>query len=221
MPRLDERLKCVARMIRSPRHADIGSDHAYLLRALLATGRIQHAIAIENKRQPHRHSLQTLEGCSADVRLADGLAGLRAGEVDSLSICGMGGKLMRKILDAAPERLPPQMFLQPNDDPETVRRWASNAGYHLIDEQTARGHWVYVVLQLERRPGIDPAYVGTDLEAAVRFGPHLICRWDRTLEQRLREEQAYWRSFERLTTDALERLACIDRLLAQRSGGRP
>ena len=89
MPRLDARLKSVAQQVCCRVHADIGSDHGHLLKALLAAGRIQRGIAIENKRQPFLNSQTTLQGVNADVRFADGIEGLKAGEADSLSICGI------------------------------------------------------------------------------------------------------------------------------------
>ncbi len=74
MPRLDERLKTVARQIRWPIHADIGSDHGHLLKALLSAGRIDCGIAIENKRQPFENSRRTLADLASEVRLAEGFA---------------------------------------------------------------------------------------------------------------------------------------------------
>src|SRR6056297_785499 len=97
LPRLDERLKIVASLIRCRVHADIGSDHGHLLKALLKSGRIEFGIAIENKTQPFLNSRKTLADCRADVRLADGLAGLQKGEADCLSLCGMGGRSMVRI----------------------------------------------------------------------------------------------------------------------------
>ncbi|MGB1707088.1 MAG: tRNA (adenine(22)-N(1))-methyltransferase TrmK, partial [Rubripirellula sp.] len=99
MPHLDERLKKVAQQIRVTTHVDIGSDHANLLVALLRSGRVKKGIAIENKQQPLLHSQQALVGLDAEVRFADGLDGLLAGEADSLSICGMGAENIVSILE--------------------------------------------------------------------------------------------------------------------------
>ncbi len=214
MPRLDCRLKTVARQIRCRTHADIGSDHGHLLKALLAAGRIERGIAVENKRQPYENSRVTLAGWNADVRFGDGLQPLVAGEADCISICGMGGESIEVILDAFPDRLPPLLVLQPNKRPECVRRWGLRCGFHLVDEQVAVGHWPYQVLALKRADNQDdPAYEGVDREAALLFGPLMIKRRETEFIDRLREEQDYLRRFDRLIDESRLRLEAIERVL--------
>ena len=215
MPRLDDRLKAVAKQIRCDVHADIGSDHGHLLKSLLAAGRISKGIAIENKRQPFENSRATLQGFDADVRFADGLAGLHAEEADCLSICGMGGESMVRILQEFPDRIPPAVILQPNRRPELVRSWARENGFHLADEQIARGHWQYVILRFLRfaEPAADPAYKGIDTDAAILFGPHLIRRWQTSFVDQLREEKRYLTNLGQRSKDANFRLDAIKRLL--------
>ena len=213
LPRLDDRLKAVAKQIRCRVHADIGSDHAHLLKALLTSGRIERGVAIEDKQQPFANSKSTLAGLNADVRFADGLAGLRAGEADSLSCCGMGGESMVRILEAFPGRVPPVVILQPNRRPELTRQWGLRRGFHLLDEQIARGHWPYCILRFERADAsADPAYEGLDREAALLFGPHMIRRWQPDFVAQLREEWQYLNGLDRLNRGTTRRLEAIERL---------
>ncbi len=220
MPHLDQRLKVVARQVRCGTHADIGSDHGHLLKALLASGRIERGIAIENKTQPYANSQATLAGFNAEVRLADGLAGLASGEADCLSICGMGGESIVRILDAYPDRVPDTAIFQPNRKPELVRAWALRSQYNLVDETIAHGHWRYVILRFER-PGNrqqtheDPAYDGLDRDAALLFGPHQLRHRTSEFLIALREEHAYLTSLNRLGEEAANRLAVITRILAE------
>lgn len=225
MPRLDARLQAVARQIRCPVHADIGSDHGHLLKALLAAGRIERGIAVENKPLPLANSQATLAGWPAEVRLADGLEGLQAGEVDSLSICGMGGEAIVKILTAAPERLPQQVIVQPNSHPQAVRRWGREQGFQLIHEELAQGHWNYTILRFNhtyhsKKPYDDPCYDGLDLSAALLFGPHLLRRHDPRLVAQLAEEERYLQALDRLTDESRQRLAAIQRVRKSLSGTR-
>ncbi|MCM2372200.1 tRNA (adenine(22)-N(1))-methyltransferase [Aporhodopirellula aestuarii] len=221
MPHLDQRLKAVACQIRCGTHADIGSDHGHLLKALLASGRIERGIAIENKVRPHANSQATLAGCNADVRLADGLAGIASGEADCLSICGMGGESIVRILEAYPDRVPVTAILQPNRRPELVRAWALRSHYNLADERIAHGHWRYVILRFEKSQNCpancqshhDPAYDGLDRDAALLLGPHQLHRRDSDFITALREEQTYLRSLARLTKEATNRLAVIERVI--------
>ncbi|TWU59745.1 tRNA (adenine(22)-N(1))-methyltransferase [Rubripirellula tenax] len=215
LPRLDQRLKAVASQIRCRVHADIGSDHAHLIRAMLAAGRIEYGIAIENKRQPFLNSQTTLAGCEAEVRFADGLDGLQSGEADGLSICGMGGRSVVGILSAHPDRVPPLVVIQPNRDVDRVRQWGIESGYHLVDETIAVGHWPYEILRFERADiDRDPAYDGLDREAALMFGPHMIRRWRTDFVERLKAELAYLEALDQLTDVAAKRRDVIERLLA-------
>lgn len=219
MPRLDERLKAVARHIRSSVHADIGSDHGHLLKALLASGRIEAGIAIENKETPLKNSKATLAGLNAEVRFADGLEGINDDEADSLSICGMGGESIAKILSAYPRRVPQKVVCQPNRRTELVRNWAYESGYHLLSEQTVSGKRFFDVLSFrfgDHRP--DPAYEGLgehcfDKESAILFGPHHLRRRDADFLSRMKSDALYLSRLPKLSSSSAARLAAIDRVL--------
>jgi tRNA (adenine22-N1)-methyltransferase len=220
MPRLDDRLKLVAAQIERSIHADIGSDHGHLLAALLASGRIQRGIAVENKLQPYRNSTVTLAGLNAEVRLGDGVEVLQEKEVESLSICGMGGQSIVQILSKHPERLPDQMILQPNKAIELVRQWALNHGYRLIDEQSTFGSRRFEVLRLQRSSTTpDPIYrqlenVGLDASMGLIFGPWFLLRRDEDLQKRLKAEQTYLHSKPKLTAASRERMKAIEQVLS-------
>ncbi|WP_153558711.1 class I SAM-dependent methyltransferase [Roseimaritima sediminicola] len=217
MPRLDQRLKLVARQIRARCHADIGSDHGHLLKALLAAGRIERGIAIENKRQPWANSQATLRGLPADVRFGEGLQPLRPGEADSASICGMGGRSIERILGEAPERIPERLVLQPNKHAEQLRRWAFAAGYHLQEELRTAGRRRFDVLVFVRGDGHpDPVYDSLDREAALVFGPWHLRRWETWFVQQLQQQQRYLATLGGRDAVAGQRLAILDRLLAAR-----
>ncbi|MFK8113861.1 MAG: tRNA (adenine(22)-N(1))-methyltransferase TrmK [Rubripirellula sp.] len=218
MPKLDERLKAVARQIRARTHVDVGSDHGHLLKALLTAGRIEQGIAIENKQQPYANSLAMLDDLAGDVRFGDGLEPLVAGEADSLSICGMGAESIVRILECFPNRVPETVLLQPNRQPELVRAWALRAGFHLRDEQQAAGHWDYIILRFERATeSEDPAYLNVNLDSALLFGPWILKRGGHAFYESLREEESYWSRFERLRPEQTHRLAVIRRVIQQRS----
>ena len=214
MPRLDERLKTVARQIKAATHADIGSDHANLLVALLRSGRIARGIAIENKQQPFAQSRNALRNLNAEARLADGLDGLEIGEADSLSICGMGAESIVAILERHPARIPNLIVLQPNRRADLIRKWGVSSGYHLIDEQIAFGHWPYMILTYRKAgPELDPAYQQFDYQAGLLLGPWLLQRRDTEFVEMLREERAYWLQFKQISDSSRERLDAIQRVL--------
>jgi tRNA (adenine22-N1)-methyltransferase len=216
---MDLRLQTVARMIRSVVHADVGSDHALLLVSLLRSGRVQRGIAIENKQQPFRNSQSALSGLPAEVRLSDGLESLEPREADSLSICGMGGENIVKILQAHPNRIPSRIVLQPNRRADLVRQWALHSGFRLIDEQIAWGHWPYEILLLEMASTLemDPAYTDLERDAAIMFGPLILQRSEPRFVERLREEREYLSQFEQLKPYGQTRLRLINGVLTGRN----
>lgn len=221
MPKLDQRLIAVTRRIRSRVHADVGSDHGLLLKSLLASGRISRGIAIENKQQPFRNSSITLAGMSAEVRLGDGLQPLAEGEVDSLSICGMGAENIVEILERFPDRIPDAIVLQPNSKAERIRRWAWEQNFWLLDEQVVRTTGDYAILSFGRPalPGggtkdtHDPAYDGVDLELGIALGPLLLKRSSPEFVNSLKEEAAWWHQFPQLGERGTQRLEVLRRVL--------
>jgi tRNA (adenine22-N1)-methyltransferase len=102
---LEPRLLAVASEIKSHTHADIGSDHARLPRYLLETGRIRKAIIVEKNLVPFENATKTLAGLQAKIYLGNGVEPLNE-PIHSLSITGMGAKLMVSILEAHPDKLP-------------------------------------------------------------------------------------------------------------------
>ncbi|GEM48472.1 tRNA (adenine(22)-N(1))-methyltransferase [Deinococcus cellulosilyticus] len=188
---LEPRLQTVLEWVPNGVHADIGADHAYLLGNLLGQNRILRGIAVEKNQEPFELACKNLEkfGSRAEARLGDGLGPLAAGEVDSISICGMGAGLMVKILQAHPERVPDQVITQPNDSAEPMRRWAWERGFHVKQETLTLGFWHYPVLHFERKTGEDPSYAGLPLDVAFRFGPHLLKRKEPLLLDHVLQQQ--------------------------------
>ncbi|GAB5406203.1 MAG: tRNA (adenine(22)-N(1))-methyltransferase TrmK [Aureliella sp.] len=194
---LDARLEAVAGLVRAKTHCDIGTDHAYLLAALLRRGRIEQAIAVEKTAGPVANARRTLAGKSATVRHGDGLSVIEPGEIDSVSLCGMGGELIVRILERHPDRVPSEVITQPNSKPEVVRRWAAEAGFHLSQELLVRGALLYPIIGLKRSTAagsgsLDPAYSLFDSpilrDAAFLFGPLNLARRSSVLQDDLRSQ---------------------------------
>jgi tRNA (adenine22-N1)-methyltransferase len=114
--------------------ADIGSDHAMLPVAAIQNGIVIHAIAGEVNHGPRDAAAkQVLDAGLKDtisVRLGDGLDVIAPGEVDVITIAGMGGGLISSILEQGVHKLKgvKKLVLQPNVGEDLVRRW-------LIDKQ--------------------------------------------------------------------------------------
>lgn len=142
---LTPRLKIIADSIQGYRTvADIGSDHAYLPIYLIKNEQVKRAIATDVNKGPVEISRERLRSNKADekveVRHGDGLRVLQPGEAEVIVIAGMGGILIRDILDrdikvAQSARL---LILQPMRDSDKVRRWLSAHGFDIADEELVK-----------------------------------------------------------------------------------
>ena len=140
---LSPRLSVVASFVpKGARMADIGSDHAYLPAHLLLQSKINFAVVGEVAKGPlenARHELAKQRLTDVTVlRLADGLAAVTAADqIDTVTIAGMGGLLIRDILAAAKARgqVFETLILQPNTDEAVVRQWLIANAYQLTHER--------------------------------------------------------------------------------------
>lgn len=139
---LSKRLETVAEHVpQGSRLADIGSDHAYLPANLALNKVIEYGIAGEVVRGPYENAVAEIKEQSLNqmvtARLADGLEAIDQDDnINVITICGMGGTLIRDILNRGQEKLKnhPLLILQPNVGAEVLRQWLSEHQYQIINE---------------------------------------------------------------------------------------
>lgn len=197
--KLSERLAVVAESVPlDGRLADIGSDHAYLPAWLVLNDKIDFAVAGEVVEGPYQSAKQLVDSLQLDskitVRLADGLEAVYLEDhISVITICGMGGKLIRDILEKGKrlERLSgnERLILQPNIGEQIVRTWLQQNGYQIMIEHIVEeDHKTYEVIVAEKQEM--PAEYS---EAELLFGPVLLTKkgsvflkkWAREREHRL------------------------------------
>jgi tRNA (adenine22-N1)-methyltransferase len=174
--KLPERLQAVADFVTTRSLVDVGTDHGLLPRYLIDEKIVDRVIAIEKNSVPLENCRRALRGRNADIRFGDGLAVYDRGECETLSLCGLGHRTIVSVLSKWRDRLPDQIVVQPNDSPESIRRWAFQNEYQLADERMVRGFWRYTILRLERTAVKDPIYAGEIEDIQFRFGPRLLSR---------------------------------------------
>ncbi|AJY76337.1 tRNA (adenine(22)-N(1))-methyltransferase [Paenibacillus beijingensis] len=200
---ISKRLASIAAYVTpGSRVADIGSDHALLPIFLVQSGKVPSAIAGELNAGPLEAARKgtAAAGLSAkiQVRQGDGLAVLQPGEADTITISGMGGSLIRTILQDGNEagKLAgvKELVLQPNVGEEFVRAWLLDNGWYLQDEHILEEDGkIYEVLHA-RKPA-DAASLNDKLYGAdqarklrLRMGPYLLGRPTDVLERKWNQE---------------------------------
>lgn len=141
LTKLSARLQQIAdRLPAACRLADIGSDHAMLPVYAVQSGKATFAVAGEVNEGPFEAAKRQVAEAGllnkVHVRKGDGLAVVSAGEVDTITIAGMGGALIASILTEGSNKLTgvKRLVLQPNVGEDIVRRWLLANGWVLQDE---------------------------------------------------------------------------------------
>lgn len=138
---ISERLKCVAGLVnKGARVADIGTDHAYLPIYLVQNEISNKVYACDVRKEPLRRAKLHIDeyGLSDKIttQLCDGLKGINKGDVDTVTICGMGGKLMKNILKAGIDKLGDntQLVLSAQSELRDFRKYLLETGIYIKSE---------------------------------------------------------------------------------------
>ena len=172
---ISKRLELVASFV--PQGAillDVGSDHAYLPIDLVEKGQIERAIAGEVVEGPYQSAVKNVETHGLkekiQVRLANGLAAFEeADQVSVITIAGMGGRLIARILEEGLDKLAnvERLILQPNNREDDLRIWLQDHDFQIVAESILEeAGKFYEILVVEAGQ--------MKLSASeVRFGPFL------------------------------------------------
>lgn len=179
---ISNRLQLIASQIpKGSYFADIGSDHAYLPTYICLNDQNASAIAGEVNDGPFNRAKEVVENYNLTsritVKLGDGLDVIANEQVDTIVIAGMGGSLIKSILEHGKDHLKnvTHLILQPNIDEYTVRKWLLHNGYQLSKEILIHenGHY-YEVLVAVASNIPEQIYVKEYLEKQLLFGPFLL-----------------------------------------------
>lgn len=120
---------------------DVGTDHGYIPIYAIKNNLCLKAIASDINKDPlDRAKLNTIfeniVGKEIEFRLGGGLSTIKKGEVNAVIIAGMGGNLIRDILENDLDKVKEldYLILQPAQNPEVLRKYLYNSGYEIIEE---------------------------------------------------------------------------------------
>lgn len=154
--KLSKRLQLNADMVPlGARVADIGCDHGYLGIYLLQNGLATYVAASDLNEMPLQSARENAEayGVAQNMNFfcANGLDGISPDSVDTIVIGGMGGDVMRSILERAPWVRDSRytLILQPQSVAKDFRKWLFSEGFSILREEPAiEDHHVYFSMQV-------------------------------------------------------------------------
>ena len=123
--------------------ADIGTDHAFLPIALIENKIAKKVIACDIGEGPlsvARANVQKSGLSGIELRLSDGLREILPNEADVVTIAGMGGDLIVRILNDAPwlKTARTRLILQPMSSADSLRNFLAENGLSVLSERAVR-----------------------------------------------------------------------------------
>lgn len=120
---------------------DIGTDHAYVPIKVINDGIAKKCIACDLREGPLKIANKNIEqngmNEKIETRLGFGLDVINKDETDCVVIAGMGGTLIKNILDRGMDKISPKSIIitQPNIYQQDVRKWFYENGFNIYKEK--------------------------------------------------------------------------------------
>lgn len=147
---ISKRLITVAGMIEDCESlVDVGTDHGYIPIFLLNNKKVSYAIASDINKGPIDKAKKNINiynlKNSIQCRLGGGLTTVEKGEVEVAIISGMGGNLIRDIIEERFEVFKSLKYaiLQPVQNPEVLRKYIYDRGLRILEEKILKDEGVY------------------------------------------------------------------------------
>ena len=122
--------------------ADVGTDHAYVPVYCILNGICQRALAMDINEGPLKNAEETVKNYGVsdrvELRLSDGLCKMEPHEADTVVIAGMGGLLIKSILEKANLKDGTTLILQPMLAQKELRESLYSNDIAITDEYLAK-----------------------------------------------------------------------------------
>lgn len=171
---LSPRLEKIASLIPNGSSlADVGTDHAYIPVYCVEKEIIKSALAMDVNEGPLCRARSSIEKYGFEdkikTRLSDGLLNLSPLEADVIVIAGMGGLLIREIIDKGKNVIDDNtlLILQPMIAPVELRTYLYTSGFYIEDEYVVREenkfYNIFKVKKGDFTPSDIDIYIGKNL----------------------------------------------------------
>ena len=161
---LSERLKAIADFVKKNSIVgDIGTDHGYIPIYLIEEGISKRVIASDISRGSLEKAVENVEHAGLKdkifCRLGNGLDTIKPYEIDTVIISGMGGILIKEILDSRKDVRDSinNFILQANIATDELRRYLIENGFEIVDEVLVKDSDKYYEI-IQARKGVNPEY---------------------------------------------------------------
>lgn len=175
---LSKRLRKIASYVpKGAYFADIGTDHAYLSCFICLNDDQAVGIASDVNEGPLLAARKTIQKYNLDhridTRLGDGLETIKDEEISLVIIAGMGGSLIKEILDRGKETLYSvnRLILQPNVGEAPLRKWLIQNDYLITSEELIEENGKFYEVIVADQAKERDIFLS---EKEIYFGPHLI-----------------------------------------------
>lgn len=170
-------MACCAFVAPGERVADVGCDHGYLSIYLLKNGIARAVYASDVAEGPLQSALRNAVKFGVKEKisfyLSDGVKNVPR-DFDTLICAGMGADTMISILEAAPwlQSSSYRLILQCQSKRELLRKYLSDNGWHIREEQVLRdGRFLYTVMDVRFDPAAPRLSAGQ-----CHFPPAMLVR---------------------------------------------
>ncbi len=183
MFQISNRLKTIASYVKPYRYVvDVGTDHCLVPIYLIKNNLIDGAIATDINEGPVNEAMKNIHNYQMDakinVRLGNGLEIISQNDsTDVIIVAGMGGKLIRHILETGKHILQfnNRLILQPNVNEETVRQWLCENHYEIVFEEIIKEENVFYEIIVADKRKYNIQYTNDE----IVFGPILLTQRNR------------------------------------------
>ena len=192
--KISKRLETVAQCVnKGSKVADIGCDHAYTAIYMIEKEIATNVVAMDINKGPLDKAKTNIVDYGytdcIETRLSDGASKLKVGEVDTILISGMGGRLTNKILSDSINVIKAcsQLVLQPQSEIYLARQYLREIGFRIDYEDMLIEDGKHYVIISARNEYIDnnkasDNNIGTSL-VFDKYGKYLLEKKNEILQQ--------------------------------------